>query len=129
MKVSDKVNFNDEIIPLIKKNNLQSKQVEVKGQNDFESITAIKKEINNSRVEKEDIRFAATKTLKISPNVLLKLNTLKPFMKEIEEMEKASLNNIVEMLIDSYVGNRLTTRQNEGYQAVYRQLFETLEKK
>ncbi|EOV9529238.1 hypothetical protein ACE41A_21430 [Bacillus cytotoxicus] len=119
------------------KNTLNNKDVEIKGTNDFgRNNEPIKKQvikpiINKGKVniaEKTDSRLIPSKTVKISPAVLLKLNTLKPFIKEAESMDKVSNNNI-DMLIESYVNTKLTTRQSEGYKGMYRHLYEMLEKK
>ncbi|KLA35613.1 MULTISPECIES: hypothetical protein [Bacillus cereus group] len=120
------------------KNTLNDKDVEIKGTNDFgrnnEPVRkqVIKPIINKGKVtapEQADKRLVPSKTAKLSPAVLLKLSTLKPFIKEAESMDKASNNNIIDMLVDNYVNTKLTTRQSEGYKRMYEQLYEMLEKK
>lgn len=120
------------------KNTLNDKDVEIKGTNDFgrnnEPVRkqVIKPIINKGKVtapEQADKRSVPSKTAKLSPAVLLKLSTLKPFIKEAESMDKASNNNIIDMLVDNYVNTKLTTRQSEGYKRMYEQLYEMLEKK
>ena len=133
--------------PLIKKpekpkNSLLEKTVRVKGTNDFEralvhSIGVIPKEIIKPE-EKIDVKveenkipgnfFKATKTAKLSPDVLLRLNTLKPFIEELEETDKSTVNDMMQMLIESYVNTRLTNRQREGYNEMYSNLFEHAKK-
>lgn len=119
-------------------NTLNDKDVEIKGTNDFgrnsepEKKKVIKQIINKTKVtapEKGDHRLVPSKTAKLSPAVLLKLSTLKPFIKEAESMDKASNNNIIDMLVESYVNTKLTTRQSEGYKGMYKHLYEMLEKK
>ncbi|PGE37449.1 hypothetical protein, partial [Bacillus cereus] len=97
------------------------KGVQIKGTNDFgRNSEPVKKQvikpiINKGKVtdpEKPDQRLVPSKTAKISPAVLLKLNTLKPFIKEQESMDKASINSIIDMLLESYVNTKLTTRQS-----------------
>ncbi|SCL95638.1 Protein of unknown function [Bacillus cytotoxicus] len=44
-------------------------------------------------------------------------------------MDKVSNNNIIDMLIESYVNTKLTTRQSEGYKGMCKHLYEMLEKK
>ncbi|EIA6916397.1 hypothetical protein K7Q20_002667, partial [Enterococcus faecalis] len=78
----------------------------------------IKKEITAKPIEK-DKRFLATLTQKVSPSVNLKMNTLKPFLGELENMPKATINEIVDLVIDSYVNTRLSTRQQEAFKAMY----------
>ncbi|EAC3456853.1 hypothetical protein ACKW0K_000002 [Listeria monocytogenes] len=76
-----------------------------------------------------DLRKKATKTQKMSPDVILKLNTLKPYIKDLEEMGSEgnpSINDIVNMLLDNYINTKLSTRQLQGYKAVYQNLFEHL---
>ncbi|HAA9661110.1 TPA_asm: hypothetical protein GIH59_12595 [Listeria monocytogenes] len=93
------------------------------------SITNVSQ--NSSRKEELnfDMRKKATKTQKMSPDVILKLNTLKPYIKDLEEMNtdgSPSINDIVNMLLDNYVNTKLSTRQLQGYKAVYQNLYEHL---
>lgn len=65
----------------------------------------------------------------MSSDVILKLNTLKPYIKDLEEMGSdgnPSINDIVNMLLDNYINTKLSTRQLQGYKAVYQNLFEHL---
>lgn len=80
-------------------------------------------------IEKPDNRLIASKTTKISPAVLLKLNTLKPFIKEQEDMGKTSINNIIDILVESYVDTQLINRHSKAYKDMYKRLYETLENK
>lgn len=82
--------------------------------------------INQSTISKEDPRLKASKTQKTSPSTNLKINTLKPFLKETESMNTATYNDIVDMLVDNYVQTKLTTRQNEAYKAIYSSQFDML---
>ncbi|MBM6649022.1 hypothetical protein [Bacillus sp. RIT 809] len=125
-------------IPTKPGNTLNDKGVDIKGTNDFgRNSEPVKKKvmtpiINKAKVpapEKADHRLVPSKTAKLSPAVLLKLSTLKPFIKEAESMDKVSNNNIIDMLIESYVNTKLTTRQSEGYKGMYKHLYEMLEKK
>ncbi|PES33314.1 hypothetical protein [Bacillus thuringiensis] len=86
-----------------------------------------KKEIQTP--EKPDQRLVPSKTAKISPAVLLKLNTLKPFIKEQEGMEKTSINNIIDMLVEGFVDTRLANHHSKAYKYMYKRLYETLENK
>lgn len=79
--------------------------------------------------EKPDQRLVPSKTAKISPAVLLKLNTLKPFIQEQESMDKTSINNIVDILVDSYVDTQLVNQHSRAYKDMYKRLYETLENK
>ncbi|MEB9722594.1 hypothetical protein P4308_11755 [Bacillus wiedmannii] len=79
--------------------------------------------------EKPDKRLVPSKTAKISPAVLLKLNTLKPFIQERESMDKTSINNIIDILVESYVDTQLANRHSEAYKDMYKHLYETLENK
>ncbi|MFT4139836.1 MAG: hypothetical protein QM671_12685 [Bacillus sp. (in: firmicutes)] len=125
--------------PLINKstssNTLIEKHVEVKGTNSFSrnSSPATNKVAEPNIKYKQpkissDSRLIPTKTAKMSPSVLLKINTLKPFIKDSENMDKASVNNIIELLIENYVNTKLTVRQAEGYKGIYLHLFEMLDK-
>lgn len=128
--------------PLIirkQKSSLQDKSVKIKGTNDFGRtptrsiedtrnselkpiITEPKKEEANT-TEVPDSFFKATKTAKISPDVLLRLNTLKPFIEELENEEKSTINDMIRMLVENYSNTRLTNRQREGYNQMYQHLF------
>ncbi|HDR6218494.1 TPA: hypothetical protein QCU06_004988 [Bacillus cereus] len=89
--------------------------------------TNTKKEIQTP--EKSDKRLVPSKTAKLSPAVLLKLNTLKPFIKEQEGMDKTSINNVIDMLVESYVDTQLVNRHSKAYKDMYKRLYETLENK
>lgn len=88
--------------------------------------TNTKNEIQTS--EKPDQRLVPSKTAKISP-ALLKLNALKPFIQEQESMNKTSINNIVDILVESYVDTQLVNRHSKAYKDMYKRLYETLENK
>ncbi|MGE7869566.1 hypothetical protein ACQKNO_26075 [Bacillus paramycoides] len=79
--------------------------------------------------EKPDQRLVPSKTAKISPAVLLKLNTLKPFIQEQESMDKTSINNIIDMLVEHYVASQLVNRHSKAYKDMYKRFYETLENK
>ena len=133
--------------PLIirkQKSVLQDKSVKIKGTNDFGRtptrsiedtrnselkpiITEPKKEEANT-TEVPDSFFKATKTAKISPDVLLRLNTWKPFIEELENEEKSTINDMIRMLVDNYSNTRLTNRQREGYNQMYQHLFDHAKK-
>ncbi|EDX54286.1 conserved hypothetical protein (plasmid) [Bacillus cereus W] len=89
--------------------------------------TDTEKEIQTS--EKPDQRLVPSKTAKISPAVLLKLNTLKPFIQEQEGLDKTSINNVIDMLVESYVDTQLVNRHSKAYKDMYKRLYETLENK
>lgn len=75
-----------------------------------------------------DSFFKATKTAKLSPDVLLRLNTLRPFIEELEDEEKSTINDMIRMLVENYTNTRLTTRQKEGFNQMYQHLFEHAKK-
>ncbi|MGL9878727.1 hypothetical protein IGJ25_003319, partial [Enterococcus sp. DIV0240d] len=58
----------------------------------------------------------------------LKMNTLRPFLGELENMPKATINEIVDLVIDSYVNTRLSTRQQEAFKAMYETQLKMLNK-
>jgi len=89
--------------------------------------TNTKKEIQTP--ETPDKRLVPSKTAKLSPAVLLKLNTLKPFIQEQEGMDKTSINNIIDMLVEHYVDSQLVNRHSRAYKDMYKRLYETLENK
>ena len=110
-------------------NSLNQKNVEIKGKVDFSRNThqSSTNTLQTPIMENEKIlesraidkRFKATLTQKISPSVNLKLNTLKPFLGELENMSKPTINEIIDLIIDSYVNSRLTTRQQEAFKSMY----------
>ncbi|WP_213181326.1 hypothetical protein [Enterococcus lactis] len=126
--------------PLIKREStLQEKNVMISGVHDFDRDTnfspqiEVKKdsdnETNKVKGQKQEKTvpeefFKAIKTAKISPDVLLRLNTLKPFIEELEEIDKSTVNEMLQLLIESYVNTRLTNRQREGYNQMYQHVLE-----
>lgn len=136
------------IEPLIthrQKSSLQDKSVIIKGTNDFgristhsiiddsskgsfKSVITDKKETFLEKKDMPDSFFKATKTAKLSPDVLLRLNTLKPFIEELEDEEKSTINDMIRMLVENYTNTRLTTRQKEGFNQMYQHLFEHAKK-
>ncbi|EOO23042.1 hypothetical protein ICM_06265 [Bacillus cereus BAG1X2-3] len=89
--------------------------------------TNTKKEIQTPG--KPDQRLVPSKTAKISPAVLLKLNTLKPFIQEQKSMDKTSINNVIDILVESYVDTQLVNRHSKAYKDMYKRIYETLENK
>ncbi|ARO21590.1 hypothetical protein B2J90_29725 (plasmid) [Bacillus tropicus] len=95
------------------------------------SASTIQSDQTNTKKEKQtpekpDQRLVPSKTAKISPAVLLKLNTLKPFIQEQEGMDKTSINNIIDMLVEHYIDANLKDRHSEAYKDMYKRLYETL---
>lgn len=136
-----------EFEPLItrkQKSSLHERPVKIKGTNDFgrtptRAIEGTKKgelkpliveetEKETHKKEVPDSFFRATKTAKISSDVLLRLNTLKPFIEELENEEKSTINDMVRMLVENYTNTRLTNRQREGYNQMYERLFDLAKK-
>lgn len=106
-----------------KKTTLKDKKVLIQGNSDFgrietPSVNQPKESSNKTNKSPNDPRLKATMTQKISPLVNLKINTLKPFLGELENMPKATVNEIIDLLVDSYVGVRLTTRQQEAFKSM-----------
>lgn len=140
--------MNKKIEPLIihkNRSSLQEKTVSIKGTNDFGRIPTQSKVEETKKVDfnpivttkeksvpkTEDTTgafFKATKTAKLSPDVLLRLNTLKPFIEELENEEKSTINDLIRMLVENYTNTRLTTRQREGYNQMYQHLFDHAKK-
>lgn len=119
------------------KSSLQSKKVEIKGKTDF-GRTSSSAPTNNPKTETieedstmpiaKDKRFSATLTQKVSPSVNLKMNTLRPFLGELENIPKATINEIVDLVLDSYVNTRLSTRQQEAFKSMYETQLKMLKK-
>lgn len=121
--------------PLIRnKNSLQEKKVTVQGSDGFsrENVNQVSFKKKNSssttyNVE-EDKRLKAMTTQKTSASTNLKINTLKPFLKEVEGINKATFNDIVSLLADNYAQTKFTTRQLEAYKSMFKMQFDLLDK-
>lgn len=124
-----------------KKSSLEEKHVSIKGNDNFSrdtsnhlatKPTSIPKKINtdNSDIKPSTIdrRYKATMTQKKSPSVNLKINTLKPFLGDLENMPKATVNDILNLLLDNYVNTKLSTRQQEAFNSMYNTQIELLKK-
>lgn len=127
-----------------KKTSLVEKNVEIKGNNDFSRSSAplfqkeqeqiisdkvIEDSVASKKiVSKVDSRYKATMTQKISPSVNLKINTLKPFLGDLEDMPKATVNDILNLLLDSYVNTKFSTRQQEAFNSMYNTQIDLLKK-
>ena len=136
--------------PLVK-NTIETKHVSVKGKNDFSSsVTSpisepsnikniepiIKKDKDKDeeqadlpKVSVNDQRKKANRTQKMSDDVILKIDILKPFLKELEDMDsniKPTINDMVDLLLENYVHTKLTTKQLEAYQSMYKMRFDQL---
>lgn len=44
-------------------------------------------------------------------------------------MDKTSINNIIDMLVEHYVDSQLVNRHSKAYKDIYKRLYETLENK
>lgn len=124
--------------PLIKpvaSSTLRDKQVEIKDTMNFErtqvEIPVVKKEEEKQRKsaveEKLQKRKTTMKTQKMSLDVLTKLDILEPFMRGAEMMEdqkKLSINDKIDILLESYIHAKLTSRQLEGFNAIYQTYLE-----
>lgn len=131
-----------DIKPVI--NTINTKSVEVKGKNDFSSslksspnktiapIIINEQTKNIPKVIKqppEDTRKKATKTQKMSADVILKIDILKPFLKELDEVDghiKPTINDMVDLLLDNYIHTKLTTKQLEAYTSMYKIRYEQI---
>ncbi|AFO45858.1 TPA: hypothetical protein I0H52_RS12925 [Enterococcus faecalis] len=123
-----------------KKSSLEEKHVAVKGNDDF-SREASNHIVNSTKISNNlesanreikqnsvDNRYKATMTQKISPSVNLKINTLKPFLGDLENMPKATVNDILNLLLDNYVNTKFSTRQQEAFNSMYNTQLELLKK-
>lgn len=90
---------------------------------DFSPLVNTKEKATPKIENSTEAFFKATKTAKLSLDVLLRLNTLKPFIEELENEEKSTINDLIRMLVENYTNTRLTTRQREGYNQMYQHLF------
>ena len=97
---------------------LERKQVSIAGTNDF-SATIDQKVVNNNSPA-DDSRYKATTTMKISPVTNLKLQTLKPVINEQKSSDRSdTMNDLINVLIESYIGKNLTARQANAYNQMF----------
>lgn len=61
----------------------------------------------------------STKTLKVSEPVLAKVQSLKPIIKDVEEIDRSTVNEVIGKVIDYYVENALNEKDRQRYQNVY----------
>ncbi|HAP4555797.1 TPA: hypothetical protein IUW53_002750 [Enterococcus faecalis] len=124
-----------------KKSSLEEKHVSVKGNDNFSrdttnnfatKPTSVSKKTSTDNSDAKpstvDRRYKATMTQKISPSVNLKINTLKPFLGDLENMPKATVNDILNLLLDNYVNTKFSTRQQEAFNSMYNTQIELLKK-
>lgn len=117
----------NDLKPLIKTTTLRDKEVNVKDTMKFERTTGFQPPQKPQPPEpvKEDEktrRQKAMKTQKMSLDVMLKLDILDPFLRAAENIDhdrKISINDKIDLLISSYINSRLSTRQLEGFKAIY----------
>ncbi|MFR6597833.1 MAG: hypothetical protein ACLUQC_11260 [Lactococcus raffinolactis] len=58
--------------------------------------------------------------MKISPVTNLKLQTLKPFINEQKSSDRSdTMNDLINVLIESYIGKNLTARQANAYNQMF----------
>lgn len=115
-----------EIKPLIQPTTLKDKNVDIKDTMNFKRVVKNeKKKVKNPPKDKisERERLKTTmKTQKMSMDVLLKMDLLDPFLRNTESIDhdgKLSINDKVDILIESYIEEKLTPRQKEGFKAIY----------
>ncbi|MFP8866723.1 hypothetical protein ACJEEJ_13530 [Enterococcus faecalis] len=118
-----------------KKSSLEEKHVSVKGNDNFSRDTTNNFATKPTSTDNSDVkpstvdrRYKATMTQKISPSVNLKINTLKPFLGDLENMPKATVNDILNLLLDNYVNTKFSTRQQEAFNSMYNTQIELLKK-
>lgn len=118
-----------EFEPLIKTTTLQNREVDVKDTMNFDRDTGIKpkkkkatKAADKEMKKRDEKRKNTMKTQKMSLDVILKLDILDPFLRSTENIQhdnKISINNKIDILINSYINSKLSTRQLEGFKAIY----------
>lgn len=134
---------NKEIKPLVNTSSLDTRKVTIQGSNDFsndfqntstkEIAPIIKKSEFSTQAPKvttqNDSRKKANKTQKMSDDVILKIDILKPFLKELEDVDKKvkpTVNDMINLLLDNYIHTKLTTKELEAYQSIYKIRYEQL---
>ena len=127
------------IIKHKKKSTLKDKKVAIDGNNSFgreevnplflpkekksvspklsSSMTETKgyKVVASSPVGKTDFRYKATLTQRVSPEVNLKVQMLRPFLESLNQLDNATFNNLVSVLIDYYADHELIPRQRRAF--------------
>ncbi len=134
---------NKEIKPLVNTSSLDTRKVTIQGSNDFsndfqntstkEIAPIIKKSEFSTQASKvttqNDSRKKANKTQKMSDDVILKIDILKPFLKELEDVDtkvKPTVNDMINLLLDNYIHTKLTTKELEAYQSIYKIRYDQL---
>ncbi len=120
------------IISHSNKGKLKTKKVQISGTNDFSPINVNQSSddkpttLNNEMDPKKDPRLKATMTAKLSPYVNLRIQTLKPFMAEAEGVDASTVNEMLGLLVDSYVDKRLSARQSEAFNQMVKTQFDMM---
>lgn len=68
--------------------------------------------------DKTDSRYKATLTQRISPEVNLKVQMLRPFLESLDKLDNATFNNLVSALIDYYADHELISRQRKAFHSM-----------
>ena len=91
------------------------------GQNRAQKFLKEKEALTVAVREKKttDPFFVADKTAKVSEHVLSQIRTLKPFIQEKAGLEKETINDLVEVMIDYYLENELDEEERAGFDMVY----------
>jgi hypothetical protein len=131
------------ITPLIiKKPMLESRNIAVKGANDFgmfsqQPISNPQKQNNENKpifieelLQKKPKNtvsdlYKSSQTAKISPDVKIRLNLIESFMIELGGLSSdTTLSQIIDVLLNHYVDEKLSPRQREGFKGIYQQKIE-----
>lgn len=80
--------------------------------------TVTRKKAASKTENTTDFRYKATLTQRISPEVNLKVQMLRPFLESLDKLDNASFNNLVSVLIDYYADHELISRQRNAFHSM-----------
>lgn len=117
------------IDPILNPNNksktstLNDKTVDFSTGNDFGNPTFVNSveetEAKPTRQKKSSNSNKRYSTQRLMEETAIKCRTLQPFMEELDRTDKASINDVIEVLAQFYIDNGLSDRQKDVYQGMY----------
>lgn len=77
-----------------------------------------RKSVAPKPTDKSDFHYKSTLTQRISPEVNLKMQMLRPFLESLDKLDNATFNNLVSVLIDYYADHELISRQRKAFHSM-----------
>lgn len=76
-------------------------------------------EVEKAEPKTKDPIHLSTKTLKVSEPVLAQIQSLKPIIKDKEGIERSTVNEVINTLVEHYVEHALDDKDKQRYKSVY----------